>query len=233
MAGEDDKTYTQEDLDAKLAERDASEAGLKANRDELLGELKTLKAASKAYDGIDPKEYKTLKVAAAEAASKKAEADGDWEALKQQLIEQHGKDTDALKVELGAAHGSIEKLLVDARAVAAIVEAKGSPKVLLSHVKQFVKVVRDGEEYAVQVVDGNGTQRFKDGAGTPMTIEHLVQELRDDPEFAVNFEGSGSTGGGAAKSTGRAGGAKTIAAGDSKAFMANLEDIAKGTVEVR
>ena len=237
---EGDKTFTQEELEAKIAE---AVGGLKKNRDEAFDELKTIRKALKGYDGIDPEEYVALKEAANEAASKKAKAEGDWEAREKQLADlstktmealkaSNVKETDGLRKEVKDALSSIERLLVDARAIRAITEAKGSAKVLLPHVKQFVKVVQktDGE-YDVEVVDSTGTQRVTDGQGTPMTLEEFVAEMREDPEFARNFEGSGSSGGGSTKSSGGVGGKQTVAVGDNKAFMDNLEGIAKGEVE--
>ena len=48
------------------------------------------------------------------------------------------------------------------------------------------------------------------------------------------FEGTGSSGGGASKSSDRvAGTPKVIAAGDQAAFLKNVDKIAKGEVEVR
>lgn len=223
-------TYTQDQLDTKMAERDASEAGLKANRDELLGELKALQDKHKAFDGIDPEEHKALIEAKADAVKKKAEDEGDWQARENQLVELHGKETDTLKAELVETKSTIEKLLVDSVAVAAIAEAKGSSKVLLPHVKQHVKVAQKDGEYTVHVVDANGVQRFSDGNGTAMTITNLVAEMREDAEFARNFEGSGSSGGGSAKSTGGASGGITYI---DKSEVANYQDgLIDGTVRV-
>jgi hypothetical protein len=59
-----------------------------------------------------------------------------------------------------------------------------------------------------------------------------VDEMKTDPEFAVLFPGTGSSGGGASKSISGAGGGKTIQAGDNASFIANLEKIAKGEVKV-
>lgn len=230
VPGDDDAvtTFTQEEVDAKIAE---ANKGLEANRDEVLGELKTLRDASKAFDGIDPEKHKALLAAEAEAAKKKAEDEGDWAARETQLKELHATETSALKTELGSAHGSIEKLLVDAQAVAAIADAKGSAKVLLPHVKQLVRVVEKDGQHSVQVVNEKGEQRFSDSQGTPMTIMGLVDELRQDPDFARNFEGSGSSGGGSSKSNGGAGGGSNTVI-DRGDFSKNLEGIIKGDVQV-
>lgn len=243
-AAAEDTTYTQDELDTKLAEKEAEWAGFKVNRDELLVELKTLKDASKAFDGIDPKEHRALKKAAAETSRKKAEAEGDWEELEQKLVEHHQKDMDALKNvhgeqttvlegQLTGAAREIETLLIDSVGVAEIADAGGNTKVLLPHVKDHSRVAKDadGKSY-VQVIDDTGQERLMDGKGKKMTIKDFVAELRQDPDFARNFEGSGSSGGGSSKSSGGAGGAGKIVRGDNKAFLANLDDIASGKVEV-
>jgi hypothetical protein len=83
------------------------------------------------------------------------------------------------------------------------------------------------------VVDGKGNPRIGDAQGNPMTIKQLVDELKQDPDFARNFEGSGSSGGGAPRSNaGGGGGVKTIAAGDNAAFLANLDGILDGSVKI-
>jgi hypothetical protein len=48
----DDKTYTQAEVDALVAEQTS---GLKSNRDEALKEAKKAKEALKSYDGVDPR----------------------------------------------------------------------------------------------------------------------------------------------------------------------------------
>lgn len=77
----------------------------------------------------------------------------------------------------------------------------------------------------------DGQPMLKARPGTP-----LEKFLRDDlvKEYPEFYEGSGSSGGGAARSSaGGGGGRRTIAAGDDAAFLANLEGVAKGQVEVR
>lgn len=77
----------------------------------------------------------------------------------------------------------------------------------------------------------DGQPMLKARPGTPLE-KYLKDDLvKEYPEF---YEGSGSSGGGAAKSSaGGGGGRRTIAAGDDAAFLANLEGVATGKVEVR
>lgn len=72
---------------------------------------------------------------------------------------------------------------------------------------------------------------LRDRPGTELE-KYIAAELSQSyPEF---FEGTGSSGGGASRSSGgAAGGSKSVAADDASAFLANLEGIATGKVEVR
>lgn len=224
------KTYTQEEFDAMVQERDA----LKANRDQILTEAKQAKARLANYDGVDPEEFKRLKDAAAEAERKKAESEGDFKSLEKQLIEKHTVELGARDKRISALQAALEQRLVDAEATRELAEAKGSARVLLPHVKSQVKVVEsDDGEFSVQVVDARGNPRIADGKGTPMTLKDLVGEMRNDPEFARAFDGTGSSGGGASKSNAGGGGARVVARDDNASFIANVEGIASGKAEVR
>jgi hypothetical protein len=205
---------------------------VKAKNAELLSEAKKAKSALKAFEGVDPNEYKTLKQKQEEAAEKRAIEEGSLEAWKKQFLEQAAKEKEPILTENRTLRSSLEKKLVDAEATAAIAAAKAPAKVLLPHIKAQVKVVEEDGEYVVHVVDSKGNQRIGDAKGTPMTIAQLVDEMKTDPEFAVLFPGTGSSGGGASKSISGAGGGKTIQAGDNASFIANLEKIAKGEVKV-
>lgn len=227
------KTYTQDEVDGLIAERIAeNEAGLKANRDEALREAKKAKAALKAYDGIDADEARTLKEQADEAQRKKAKDEGDFEAREKQLVERHQQ-------ELQERDGKIEKLTktlhrrtVQAELTKAISVARGDPDLLLPHAEKFVRVRETDEDFVPFVADEHGNPRVADGQGTPMTFEQLIeQELK--PKYPRAFDGTGSSGGGAPKSVGGAGGQKTIQSGDNDAFLQNLEGIAKGEVSVQ
>lgn len=229
MAGEP-KTYTQEEVDALIAQ---NESGLKANRDEAVKEAKRAKDALKAYDGVDPEEFKRLKSAAEEAERKKLTEQGNFDALKKQLVDQHAKELEGRDGRIGSLTKSLERHLIDAEASRVIAELKGSVKGLLPHVKPHIRVVEVDGEFVAQVVDSKGNPRIGDAKGGPMTISQLVEEMKSDGELSRLFEGSGSSGGGASKSGAGGGGSKVVAAGDAVAFGQNLEGIAKGTVDVR
>lgn len=225
------ETYTKDEVATLVTEQNAA---LEANRNQLLTEAKAAKKALEAYKGVDPAKYRELEAAAAEAERKQAEATGDWKTREAQLLTKHQQEVDARETRIKTLSGALERRLVDAEATSAIAEAKGSPKVLLPHIKAHVRVIEEDGEYVVQVVDTKGNPRIGDSKGNPMTIAQLVEEMKQDPEFARNFEGTGSSGGGATRSTASGGGGsvRIIAAG-SKWSQADLEDINSGKAIVR
>lgn len=224
------KTYTQEEVDALIAEQTN---GLKQNRDELIKEAKKARDALKNYEGIDPEEFKRLKAAADDAERKKLSAEGDFKALEKQLLERHQKEIETRESRIGSLTKALEQRLIDAEASRVIAEQKGSVKGLLPHIKPHIRVVEVDGEFVAQVVDGKGNPRIGDAKGAPMSISQLVEEFKSDAELSRLFEGTGSSGGGASKSTGGASGTRVVSRDDSNAFIQNVEAIASGKVDVR
>jgi hypothetical protein len=226
------QTYTQEQVDAMIAERLAAETdGLKKSQRELLAEAKKAKDTLKNYDGVDPDEFKRLKAAAEEAERKKATAEGDFKSLEKQLIEKHTAELGAEKGKTVKYQSALEKYLVQAQLTAAIAKHKGDPDLLLPHAAQHVRVRETDEGFEAYVADDKGNPRIADGKGTPMSFDDLVTQVLAE-KYPRAFDGAGSSGGGASKSTGGAGGTRVIPAGDNGSFIANLDGIAKGTVKV-
>lgn len=222
-------TYTQEQVDAMIAEK---EAGLRANRDELLKEAKAAKERLKAYEGVDPDEHKRLKAAAEEADRKKATAEGDFKALEKQLIERHQGELSAREQKMQKMQRAIDKRLVQAQMASAIAKYEGEVDLLMPYAERFARVKETDDDFEAFIADERGNPLVADGKATPMSFEAFVEQVLMQ-KFPRAFKGTGSSGSGAAKSNGGAGGAKVIAAGDNSAFLQNLEAIAKGTVTVR
>lgn len=237
MAGENE-TYTKEQVDALVAERLASEvAGLKNNQAEALKEAKAAKAKLASYEGIDPAEYKALKDAAAEAERKRLQGEGDFKTLEQQLIAKYEQKVEAERGTATRYRSSLEQHLIDAEALRALAEVSDSPALLLPHVKARMKVLEQDGTFAARIVDQDGNVRIGKGQGSaPMTLAELMDEMKQDKQFALAFRGTGSSGGGASKSTGGAGGTHTtrIAAPANgvlgKDFLQHLDGLSKGTV---
>lgn len=227
-AGEEVKSYTQEQVDSMIAER---EAGLKANRDEALREAKKAKELAKRYEGVDPDEYKTLKEQAAEAERKKALAEGNLEVWKKQVTDQHQKELDAAAKRIAKYEGAVGKRLRQDELRKALT-GKADPsmmELLVEHGSKYVHVKETDDDFEQYVGDEKGNPLVADGQGTPMTLDQFVDQ-RLKAKFPGAFLGTGSSGGGASKSQGGAlGGAKTIAAGD---MHNHLEEVMSGKVTV-
>jgi hypothetical protein len=225
----DPKTYSQEEYDALVAERDAA----KTHNAELFKEAKKAKDALKNYDGIDPTEHKRLKDAAEEAERKKATAEGDFKSLEKQLVEKHGTEIAAKDGRIGKLTKALEKRLIQAELTKAIAKARGDADLLLPHAEKYVRVKETDDDFVAYVADEKGNPLVSDGKGTPMDFDQLIEQTLK-PKYPRAFDGTGSSGGGASKSSaGGGGGSKTIAAGDNKAFIDNLADIASGKVTVK
>jgi hypothetical protein len=117
---------------------------------------------------------------------------------------------------------SLEKYLVGREAVAAIAAAKGSPELLLSIIKDKVKVVQDGEDFVARVVDDAGDIR-SDGKGGFMTVADLVTEMKTLPAYARAFESE--TAGGTGKTAGS--GQKKVSV-DNRQELSAVDKIAAG-----
>lgn len=206
-------------------------SGLKSALDKERAARRDFEKKYGALKDIDPEEYARLKKDAEERAAAKAKEEGQWEVLRQQLVDKHQKEIEGKDSALASMRVALESHLVDAAATSAIAVAKGIPDLLLPHVKASVKVVEDGGKYVVQIVDAQGNARIADGKGTPMSITDLVAEMKKSPVFGRAFDGVDTTGGGTTQPSGP-GNPKIISKNDPVAFGQNLEAIAKGDMTV-
>lgn len=219
-------TFTKEELDAEVA-------GLKANKDEAIKEARKAKERLAAYDGVDVDEYKKLKAQAAEAEQKKAEASGNFEALKKQLIDQHTAEKQSLEKRNAKFETALSKRLKQDELRRALT-GKALPEyteLLLEHGVKYLGIRETDDDFEQFVHDGKGNPRVSDGVGTQMSIDAFVeQDLKT--RFPGAFMGTGSSGGGATKSTAGGGGSsKTVT--DGQDFLRNISGIVKGEVQVK
>lgn len=227
------KVMTPEDVERLLEERTA---GLKANRDELAREAKAAKAALKAWDGADREEYDRLKKSAAEIERKRATDEGNFKAVEKQLTDLHAAEraTDGKKIaKLTAA---LEKRGIRANLVAALSRAGAKPgmvELLVGEGARFMRMRETEDDFEEFVADEQGHPRMADSTGRPLSVEAFVEQALK-AKYPDAFNGTGSSGGGASRSAASgSGGTAFIAANDGKAFLANLEGVAKGTTELR
>jgi len=212
----------------------ADTAGLKSSLQKERESVKSLTASLKPYEGLDAEQARKAIDTVAELGDQASVDDKIAAGLKEketQLQRKFEQDRDALvkkyDTDLANRDGTIttlenqlERELVTTAATTAITGAKGSTKLLLPVVRGMVKMTatEDGQRVA-QVLDGAGHVRLstKSGSTDPMSIDELVEELRQDSEFARGFDGTGASGSGASGSDrGGGSGSHRISAEDAK-----------------
>lgn len=113
--------------------------------------------------------------------------------------------------------GQLVRTLIDAAAIQAIAEHKGSTRGLLPHVKSAVRVVEEGGEYVARVFNPDGNVRMSRKKGTdPMPISEYVEGMKADADLAPLFAGSGVAGSGAQTRGASTGGQYTLSAQEAK-----------------
>lgn len=209
-------------------------SGLKSALERTKRELRDAKG--KLPEGFDPAKWDELLALQEEFAKGRLteKQREEFDSLKRQLQDQHTKELTKRDQRITALADALRRELITSRATSAIAAAKGSVRLLLPHVERQSKVVEQEDgSFVPVIVDEEGHTRIGDG-GRNMSYEEFVAELRTNKEFLGAFEGTGSSGGGAPRSAAGGGAGKTvIPAGDNQAFIANLDKIAKGEVEVR
>lgn len=189
------KTYTQEELDAKLT-------GLQSNRDEVLRELKAARDALKQFEGLDPElARKTL------ADKKKAEeellkAQGNWDEnlrlKREEWAAEHKAKIEPLQARLDRAERLVFEKTAKAEAFAAFADpdVKAFPEITWRTIRDELAVQETEGGDAVVVVKGkDGKPRVHPTTNKLVTIKERLLELKADPMFQPLFEsttGSGS-----------------------------------------
>jgi len=161
--------------------------------------------------GKTPDEIQELLEAHRVAEEEKHKKAGDWDKLREQMNEAHAKALKEKDAALDKMKASLENHLVVAEATRALSEAKGSPALLLPHVRASVRVVEKDGQFGVQVVDAKGDLRVN-SKGDPISIPDLVSEMRESEVFGRAFDGSGRSGSGTPPNAGagRSGGNRTM-----------------------
>lgn len=184
--------------------------GLKSSLAKERENVGKLEADLKKFEDIDPKK-------ARDALSKVEEMAG-WtpeekvreqiEAREKKLVEKHSRELEERDSKVSTLTTQLEKHLVESAATAALTKHKGNVELLLPHVRSQVRVEADKEgNFTARVVGPDGTPRLspKQGSTDQMSIDELVETMREMPTYAAAFEGTGASGSGAGGSTGRSG----------------------------
>ena len=206
---EGETTFTQADLDAAI---DAAKQPLIDKRTEALDEAKAAKTKARELEGRLTQLEQQQAAAASGITSEaldamRADIDKEYQPLKDQLATLQGENHTLKLVD--KVHGIMAENGVLASKVSALYRLEGE---------------------AFDLTD-DGVPMLKDNPGGD--IGKFVADTLSEkyPEW---FEGSGSSGGGAPKSIpGGSGRVGTIAADDGDSFLANVDKIATGEVQVR
>lgn len=167
------------------------------------------KQFKEAIGDVDPDAIKELLAEREQARIRKAEERGEFEKLKQALVEKHTQELEAARKQVKAVESTMERYLVDSQITQSIAELEGNAKLLKPHVRSSVKVVQEEGDYRVVVLDEDGGTRYNSN-GDPMTIHQFVEQLRDDADFGNAFKAKVKSGTGqVAGNTGKGGAAPT------------------------
>lgn len=177
----------------KSANEEAQSA--RATLNEFKGLLKQL--------DLDPEDREKLTAQLAEIKEKISKGDAgkiNWDKVRAEMEKGHKAALEERDGKVVKMTKTLERHLIDKEAVSAIAAAKGEPDLLLPHIRGQVKVVEDGDDFKVIVVDKDGDQRTNPKGGT-MTIADLVAELKGSKTFGRAFDGEGTSGSGTGTGT--------------------------------
>lgn len=212
MPDGDVKTYTQEEVDQLVTERNTA---LEQKRTELLAEAKAAKDAERALRAQMAELEQQMKAHKAGITSEQLEK------LRADVRAEVDQSYEPTKAELAALRAEARALKLDS-----VVKAEMAKHGARADRIEALFKLTSGQYDLTE----DGKPMLRERPGIPVE-KFIADEVRTQyPEF---FEGTGSSGGGAPRSVASGAGVRVIPAGDNKAFVANLKDIASGKVEVR
>lgn len=132
-------------------------------------------------------------------------ANTKFEAARAQLLTKHEKELADERARADRYRNKIDELLRDQRATVELAKHKGSIKLLLPHIRNHTRVVEDGDDFKLEVIDASGNVRIGNSKGEPMSLEDLILEMRNSEEYGRAFEGDGKSGSGKLPGTGLGG----------------------------
>ena len=187
----DENTYTQDEVDAQIKEALAKETeGLKAKRDELLGDLRKAKDNNAELN----ERLQKLEDAQESAERERAEAEGNVEQIREQVAKEYQRKLDRMQKDLEAAqqqyeaeHGVNKKLLIDNGLTNALTQANVA-KDLIPAARARIK------ELGIELEDIDG-QRQAMIEGKPLS--EYVSEWSQGDE-GRHFVAAANNGGGGA-----------------------------------
>lgn len=160
---------------------------------------------AKKFDGLDPEQARDALQAVADgsAGNDSNKVKERMAAREQELAEKFQRDLEAAESRANGLKGELEKQLIHNATVEALRKHGGNVDLLLPHVKSQTRLEEADNGWRVVVAGENGEPRvsMKAGSVDNMTIDELVEGMRQQDSFAPAFSGSGASGGGATGST--------------------------------
>lgn len=175
----------------KAARRDADEA--KRNRPDVSGFAAVGQLLG--LEGDDATSPETFRQAVERVIGESKDGKVNWDKMKKDLERGFQTQLQGKDGELSNMGKTLQKYLVTTAAVQAVASHKGVPELLLPHVQAKTKVIKEGDEYVVRVVDESGDPRGNASGGF-MTVEDLVKEMKASPTFGRAFESEALSGSG-------------------------------------
>lgn len=148
------------------------------------------------YAGYDLDELEALRTEKTQAEEERAKKAGEFDKLKQQMVDQHHGELRKKDETIAAKDAALRKYMVDNAAVVECSKLEGNATLLMPHIRAMTDVVEsENGEYEVRVLDAAGSARIN-GEGGFLSIGDLVAEMREQETFRGAFKGSGQSGGG-------------------------------------
>lgn len=127
----------------------------------------------------------------------------DLERIRQDMADAHSKELQKQQVRTEALQSQLYSLLVENAATNAILEAKGSLKLIMPVIKDKAKVVEEDGVSNVYVLDDKGAVRHSAVTGLPLTIKDLILEMKNDEQYGRAFDSEAKNGDGMKPGSGR------------------------------
>lgn len=221
------KTYTAAEVAALVKDELAKAKGEGDTAfQNLWNEAKAAKERAKEFEGLDAKAAREAQARILELEQqKKAEKAGitseQLDKMRQDIRQDLEKDYSPFKSKAETLAAENRSLKLDTK----VKDYMGKNGVRAERIDALFRLT--GDKYDLT---DDGAPILKGRMGTPIE-KYIAEDLsKEYPEF---FVGTGSSGSGASKSTGGAGGGKTLTSGDGAEFLRNVAAIQKGEMTVK
>lgn len=168
---------------------------LLAKRDELFTQMKSLKDELETFKTAEQVKTEELETVKRQEKEQQLKANNDFEAYKQF----HEQEVEKYKSEIGSFQTKFARKEADRVIAETAMKYSRSPKPLQLLLKERVKSELDENgNVCINVYDDNGKQMYFEGQ--PASVEHLVESLKTNEDYAPFFASNGVSGSGSQRS---------------------------------